>query len=363
MRTVLILAALCILTIEARLCRAEARSCVEDIVCVATERTDQGVLFVVDNLRSEPIAVVIDVSLQGMAADVPLPHTAVYEPGRQRAFTARALGTGRWSYRYKFAYLPVRQTERMCHDPSFCVVREQELATVRYYVENHGPAVLSARFEMHPANVRMTTSFPYTGAFPPGQRTLAFEGIISDPLRRWDTSYRTRWSPGDVNRLPDVDYAYALPFAPGTARTVVQGYHGRFSHQTTYALDFDLPRGTPVHAARDGVVVAVEERFGDGAPEDRHRNQANYVHVQHADGTVAYYVHLERGGAIVEVGDTVRRGQPIGRSGNSGYSAGPHLHFEVVRLTRAVEPVSIPVRFQVDGRIGELREGERYRAD
>ncbi|RMH64034.1 MAG: M23 family metallopeptidase [Bacteroidetes bacterium] len=341
---------------------AERTSCIQDVVCVTAERHEQGVVFVVDNRTAEPLGVVIDAGLEGLAADVPLPHTAIYPPGRSRAFAARAHGGGRWSYRYRFAYLPVHDTERTCHAPSFCVVREQALTSIRYYVENHGPAVLSARFEMQPTNMRMSTSFPYAGAFQPG-RTLAFEGTVIDPLKPWDTSYRTRWAPGDVSQVPDLEYAYALPFAPGAAYTVVQGYHGRFSHQHTYALDFDLPRGTPVHAARDGVVVAVEERFGDGAPEERFRDRANYVHIQHADGTVGYYVHLERGGALVNVGDWVRRGQRIGLSGNSGYSAGPHLHFEVVRLTRDVRPASLPVRFRIGPRTTELREGEQYRAD
>jgi murein DD-endopeptidase MepM/ murein hydrolase activator NlpD len=87
-----------------------------------------------------------------------------------------------------------------------------------------------------------------------------------------------------------------------------------------------MPIGTPVHAIRSGVVVAVEERFAD---DDHERVHENWVMIRHADTTVARYIHLTLGGAVVEVGEAVAQGQIVGRSGNSGESTAPHLHFDV----------------------------------
>lgn len=123
--------------------------------------------------------------------------------------------------------------------------------------------------------------------------------------------------------------AYVLPYPPGAAYEVwattshfAEGNGG----VGLYAVDFRMPIGAPVVAARAGVVVAARDSFADGNGVDL---EENFVFVQHADGTVARYFHLTRGGALVAVGERVRQGQRIGRSGNSGQSAGPHLHFDV----------------------------------
>lgn len=122
---------------------------------------------------------------------------------------------------------------------------------------------------------------------------------------------------------------YALPWAVGRRFKVDR----TFDHYTTlnggvglYAIDFDLPMRTPVHAARAGEVVAVEARFSDSDHADFHEN---WVMVRHTDGTVGRYIHLSAGGAHVSVGDIVAQGDQIGLSGNSGASNGPHLHFDV----------------------------------
>lgn len=127
---------------------------------------------------------------------------------------------------------------------------------------------------------------------------------------------------------PDTS-AYVLPFEPGRAHLVWR----TTSHYTPgnggvglYAVDIAMPIGTPLAAARAGVVAAVRDSFPDGNDTDL---QENFVMVRHADGTVARYIHLTRGGALVALGDTVRQGQRIALSGNSGQTGGPHLHFDV----------------------------------
>lgn len=122
---------------------------------------------------------------------------------------------------------------------------------------------------------------------------------------------------------------YVLPYPAGAEHLVWR----TTSHYTPgnrgvglYAIDFQMPIGSPVAAARSGVVIAVREQFPDNNNTDL---EENYVMVRHADSTVARYLHLTRNGALVDEGDSVAAGQVIARSGNSGQSGGSHLHFDV----------------------------------
>jgi hypothetical protein len=74
------------------------------------------------------------------------------------------------------------------------------------------------------------------------------------------------------------------------------------------------------------LVHPVEERFSDSDHAVYHEN---WVMIRHADNTVARYIHIRENGALVDVGDAVAQGRLIARSGNSGESNGPHLHFDV----------------------------------
>jgi murein DD-endopeptidase MepM/ murein hydrolase activator NlpD len=125
-----------------------------------------------------------------------------------------------------------------------------------------------------------------------------------------------------------------------------------------YAYDFTMPIGSPVIAARAGTVLLVEERFADGT---RRLGEENYVNVRHPDGTIAGYVHLTQSGALVEIGQAVARGQAIGRSGDSGSSSEPHLHFHVQRCQGCR---TIPVTFRnTRPHARGLVEGETYAAE
>ena len=89
---------------------------------------------------------------------------------------------------------------------------------------------------------------------------------------------------------------------------------------------------------RAGRVVAVESRFADGT---RTPGEENYIFIDHGDSTFSRYYHLTTGGVRVAVGDQVAAGDTIGASGNSGASAGPHLHFELHRNGRPVNPLDV----------------------
>ncbi|XEB11770.1 M23 family metallopeptidase [Xanthomonas sp. DAR 35659] len=159
--------------------------------------------------------------------------------------------------------------------------------------------------------------------------------------------------PGTPRTRAD-DVLYALPFADRPVR-IDQGFGGAFSHRdpaNAYALDFALPDGTPVLAAREGVVMEVRDDFRESGTDPRLGQAANLVRVVHADGSMAIYAHLAAGGVQVRVGQAVTRGERLGLSGNTGLSSGPHLHF-AVQLNRGVRLESVP--FRMAGPLGELR--------
>ncbi len=90
----------------------------------------------------------------------------------------------------------------------------------------------------------------------------------------------------------------------------------------------------------------VEEDFNrGGADRDKFVDKANHVRILHDDGTMALYAHLDLASVSVRPGARVRAGQQIARSGNTGFSSGPHLHFAVQQNT-GMKLISLPFKFQ-----------------
>ena len=108
-------------------------------------------------------------------------------------------------------------------------------------------------------------------------------------------------------------------------------------------MDLIVDEGTPVLAARDGVVVAAMAGHGEGGTDRALADQANFVRVLHEDGSMALYGHLQEGGVAVRTGDRVTLGQVLGYAGSTGFSSGPHLHF-VVQVNGGMRLVSVPFR-------------------
>ncbi len=165
---------------------------------------------------------------------------------------------------------------------------------------------------------------------------------------------------GDPTRDPDPGVVYLLPYAHGTKHLVSQGYFGKASHQGLYALDFVMPDGTTITAARGGVVIGVKQDSDVGGPSAEYASAGNYVEIMHPDATWALYAHIEQGGALVSVGESVRAGEPIALSGHTGEATGPHLHFAVYRASWE-GPRSIPTVFLTGvSRSASLVEGATY---
>ncbi len=142
----------------------------------------------------------------------------------------------------------------------------------------------------------------------------------------------------------DLEPRYVLPFPVGDEFELTQGNCGSASHggRFSYAFDFRMPMGTPLIAARDGVVFTVRADSPDGT---RAVGDENYVFIEHEDGEFSRYIHLQRAGVLVRRGERVSRGDTIALSGNSGRSAFPHLHFDVAIGCRSGPCVTVEAAF------------------
>jgi murein DD-endopeptidase MepM/ murein hydrolase activator NlpD len=94
-------------------------------------------------------------------------------------------------------------------------------------------------------------------------------------------------------------------------------------------MDFSAPKGTEVYATGDGVIEKVKRSK---------RGYGNQVRINHSYGYKTFYAHLNK--YIVKKGQTVKRGDLIGYVGSTGTSTAPHLHYEVIKNNRKVNPVN-----------------------
>lgn len=166
---------------------------------------------------------------------------------------------------------------------------------------------------------------------------------------------------GDSTLATPVEYTYSLPFQKGQSFTINQGYNGNFSHQNENALDFTMPIGTEITAARDGIVIKVVKNNDRACPERSCTEFNNYVLIYHNDGTFSQYVHLKQNGVLVKEGDVVKENDLIGYSGNTGFTNGPHLHF-MVFMQRIGERQTLRTKFKInDGNESQiLKEKASY---
>jgi murein DD-endopeptidase MepM/ murein hydrolase activator NlpD len=209
------------------------------------------------------------------------------------------------------------------------------------------------------ADVTTTTS-PPTVEPPPSTTSTRPETTTTVDTREGEPACLQRAQFGDPAESP-----YLLPFPPGARYKVTQTYcFPGGGHRNQLAYDFNMPIGADVVAARSGVVINVRE---DSPDDGRGNGEHNFVFIQHTDGTVAFYAHLQRNGVVVDVGDAVESGQLIASSGNSGLTGSPHLHFGVYQSSALQEGHDVPVNFRntsypLDA-WGGLRKGGVYLAE
>ena len=210
----------------------------------------------------------------------------------------------------------------------------------------YGPIEVMLQFGRS-ENIAGEPALPARATVPALGKVLVSRLAMIDPGRGGQFELALEGIPGDPSARPQ-DVEYLVPLQQANMR-IDQGYGGSFSHadaQHRYALDFAAKEGTPVVAARRGVVMQVESDF-DKASLNREKagGRANFVRILHDDGTMALYAHLRLDGVMVREGQRVRAGQLIGHSGNTGYTTGPHLHF-AVQVNRGMKLESIPFRLR-----------------
>jgi murein DD-endopeptidase MepM/ murein hydrolase activator NlpD len=244
----------------------------------------------------------------------------------------------------------------------------QEDNSYRFYARNDHfiPVYISVSFSQL-TSLAPDRDLPWRGAIAPGteeQYLFSLRPTTSRGRIGYNLTYT--FAEGDPETAAhEDDHRYLFPFAHGSKHRITQGYNGTFSHfgENQYAIDFDLDEGTPVYAARGGVVVRVKEDSRAGGPSMAYADRGNLIMIAHDDGSFGNYVHLRYRGAEVAVGDRVEAGEFIGYSGNTGVSSGPHLHFDVRIPLATGRMQSIPFLFRgVDGEAVAPREGDIHYA-
>ncbi|WP_250658230.1 M23 family metallopeptidase [Alkalimarinus coralli] len=185
-------------------------------------------------------------------------------------------------------------------------------------------------------------------------KTLVLPAKSSKLLFTYGSEYQAKpkhrywWVAGDPEAESE-SYIYTPPVPKGKGFRITQAFGGRFSHSkepSYYAVDIAMPVGTIIKAARAGVVMSVKDDYHMGSVSSKYfLDKANFLTVLHDDGTIASYVHILLGGLMVKAGDRVEVGQSLARSGSTGYSSGPHLHF-VIRKNIGMKQKSIPFKFR-----------------
>lgn len=164
--------------------------------------------------------------------------------------------------------------------------------------------------------------------------------VISDEISDLEDELRSKFDASllPVKRPGVFTWPIKLVKDGGSGRiTQRQGEVSRlYKGRPHNGLDIGAPIGTPVYAAEDGVAAAVDNNDRNYY---RRYQYGKYIFIKHNNNMSTLYAHLSK--QTIRVGDSVKRGDLIGYSGNTGYSTGPHLHFGVY-WSASVQMKSVP---------------------
>lgn len=232
-----------------------------------------------------------------------------------------------------------------------------------YVIRNDyfGPIEVEVAFSQQ-KNVKAAPSLPQKFVIPSGVSQPLFGIGAINAYQGWQYTLSYRYSLGEPSAQHDNQAIYYPPFVSYRHFQISQAFNGQFSHtdeQNKYAVDLSMPEGSEIHAARAGVVMALENDFFKGGTDKQtYKARANSIRILHDDGSMAVYAHLQVERAQVYEGMRVKAGQLIAYSGNTGFSSGPHLHF-AVQVNQGMKLVSVPFRFtDAHGKASEPQAGQ-----
>jgi len=249
-----------------------------------------------------------------------------------------------------------------CYDGLFCIESETHPEEVFIFVRSLVDWDVTMVLDIDAKNLVTRGVLPIVRSIKGQTRQKVVSLEVESRDEEWSYSFQVKWILGDYLAEHQRGFVYELPYSEGESYLVGQGYLGSETHQGKYALDWDMPINTPVRAARAGTVIEFELGFIEGRPDPDLKTKANFVKIRHSDGTIGNYVHLSPNRPVVQIGERVRAGYLIGYSGNTGFTTGPHLHFEVYSATRELDRRTIPVDFNTSHRGAEqLKQGTYYK--
>lgn len=246
-------------------------------------------------------------------------------------------------------------------EPRIKLRREGTEASPVYLLFNNFWGPVEVEFRLANAiNVMSEPELPARFVVP-RQTEKALVGLGSiDPRQGFSYQIQLSSVPGPPIAQRVENSVLHAPFPAGESYFISQGFNGSTTHNSPdseFALDIVMPVGTTILAAQAGVVMDIEEDFNKGGADlQKFVDKANHVRVLHDDGTMAIYAHLDLASVAVRAGARVKAGQRIARSGNTGFSTGPHLHF-ALQQNIGMQLVSLPFRFAAaDGSSFEPQE-------
>jgi len=136
-----------------------------------------------------------------------------------------------------------------------------------------------------------------------------------------------------LNKNLDGSFPIRSPIKVEQIHRISDTYGWRMCHPITkkiafhHGIDFAVIRGTTVYATANGIVTEANWKNGFG----------KQIIIDHGNGYLTRYAHLSK--INVNVNDSIRYSEIIGYSGNTGISTGPHLHYEIIKNGRTIDPI------------------------
>lgn len=244
-------------------------------------------------------------------------------------------------------------------DPSLFF--EQDGQELKLFGNNHQLIPLTLIFNFELKGLKPLEDLPDAFILPAEIDTFLLATFSIPEGRSWSYKYSYSYYSGDANAKHDDEHIYLIPYQEHESFLLSQGYFSEPSHMKENALDFTMPEGSKICAARSGKVVQIKEDSNKGCPGAECNELGNYVRILHEDGTLADYFHLQQNGALVNLGEEVQAGEVIALAGDTGWASGSHLHF-IVYKAGINGRISIPTLFKTnDAPTGSfLKEDRRY---